>query len=399
MVLYHANGRVVIEHENYLEQQAHEQASDPDKAYIDQIECGKVPDTGVKDAVERVFIVVDKQEFQTLYSSDRDPGDVLPQFSNIESARFPTEGIDKATFMRYSTLADDVFRCEPSALEVRVPVTYPRRHIHSWSWKDFQEHNSDQPPLVPGKTYQKCYDHQMAYIRRDEIEAYIVPWLRRLEKVIPAKEKPDEQKNKLGSRKLPGIQQPPGLLEKIHLYNATLQFGLPKPVQRDVIDALDLQIYQTKLRDCHLETLEITIGRLYGRGVAVLDPVISRFIGTYAFRSVDDLKDPTSNTEVEDSPTSQREDVCAPTSLENERSRYKPPYKNLKRKFLEYSTENGNRQDYPNDTFIVPPELPVLGHCIKHWSGIRSNGSTAAAYTGYPLNVGESRWSTSEGTK
>ncbi|KAI2482128.1 hypothetical protein Ptr902_06509 [Pyrenophora tritici-repentis] len=42
-------------------------------------------------------------------------------------------------------------------------------------------------------------------------------------------------------------------------------------------------------------------------------------------------------------------------------------------------------------THELPPVLPVLGHTARHWSGVRKNGSTAAAFTGFPLNIGKGK--------
>ncbi|KAF1843126.1 uncharacterized protein K460DRAFT_356894 [Cucurbitaria berberidis CBS 394.84] len=375
MVLYHTSGRVVLAHEIYLEEQAQIEAGDGKGRYTDPIDRLKILDTEVTNPRERVFIVVDTQQFQTLYSY-RDPTaskEILSQFSNETSKRFPPEGIDKATFMSCSTLADDVFRCEPTVRTVTVPATYPRQYTYYHSWNYFNSCKEYKPLLVKGKKYIKGLDHQMAYIRRDEIEAHLIPWFNRMEEIVRNKEQPENLRKPIRQSDLPIIEPSTELLVNIHLYNAMLQFGLPRFVQRDVIDALVFQMYQTKLNACHLETLEITVGRFYGRGVAVLDPVINHFIGTYASRSAADRKNPNG----------------LPASLsETENPVQEPQNQNGKRKFLEYSTESGIRKQYPEDTVIVPPELPVLGHCIKHWSGVRGNGSTVAAHTGYPLNVG-----------
>lgn len=150
-------------------------------------------------------------------------------------------------------------------------------------------------------------------------------------------------------------------------------------------------MYKVKLLDCHLETLEMTIARFYGNGVAVLDPVINHLIGTYAFRTVSDRKNPGAVPESATRPMG--DDNASTSNSTNVGSEVEKPstYKNLnsRRRLLEYSSQNGLRTQHVNDTFIVAPYLPVLGHSIRHWSGIRANGSTAAAHTGYPLNVGK----------
>ncbi|KAJ4361804.1 hypothetical protein N0V83_010745 [Neocucurbitaria cava] len=389
MVLYHPDGRVVIEHEHYLENKAYKRAKD--FMYTDQIEFGKIPDVKEEKKGQRVYIVIDDQEYRTMHGTYNDVGEVLPRFSSSETARFPDGGIDKVTFMKCSTLADEKLRYEPSAPDVRVPVTNPRlHHVGDYSkWSDFQRDWEERTLSIPDTKYQKSFNHQMAYIRRREIEEYIIPWLSKMEGIVRdleeiekdghVKGKPNERS--ITRAQLPEIEVPTALLEKIHLYNAMLQFGLPKFSQQRLIDALILQMSRMRLSDCHLEVLENTVGRFHGRAMAILDPVINHFVGTYAFRTLDDRRHPAPDT---------TEEIVAEASAGDD-SGPEPLYPNMKKEFLDYSTLNGERHDFPDDTVIVPPQLPVLGHCIKHWSGIRSNGSVAAAHNGYPLNVGRHR--------
>jgi hypothetical protein len=220
----------------------------------------------------------------------------------------------------------------------------------------------------------------VAYIREDESLAHIVPWLERMEDVVRDKEDRPSVKDK-DPRDLPQIDIPAELERKIHLYNVMLQLGIPKFFQKPLIDALVLQMYQTNLGQCHLDTLEMTIGRFYARGVAVLDPVLSHFIVTYAFRSIVNRQQPE---------PSEDDRILHPGPPPNDKrkdlERYAPL--NTKREWLTFSTATPHRKDYPDDTHSVPPKLEVLGHSIRHWSGVRRNGSTAAVTTGYPLNVG-----------
>ena len=85
---------------------------------------------------------------------------------------------------------------------------------------------------------------------------------------------------------------PEQILDKIHLYNAMLQLGLPRFVKLPLVNALVLQMYQTKRSPCHLDTQEITIGRFHARGLAILDPVINALVGTYALQALDDRRSP-----------------------------------------------------------------------------------------------------------
>jgi hypothetical protein len=64
-------------------------------------------------------------------------------------------------------------------------------------------------------------------------------------------------------------------------------------------------------------------------------------------------------------------------------------FSNSKREYLEFTEQEAYRDNFTGDTYLLPPELPVIAHSIKHWSGVRKNGSTAVAHTGFPLNIGK----------
>jgi hypothetical protein len=207
---------------------------------------------------------------------------------------------------------------------------------------------------------------------------------------------------------------PEELLNKIHLYNAMLQLGLPSFIQRPLIDKLVDQMYRTNLNACELEILEITVGRFYSQGVPVLDPVLCHFVGTYPLRMLQDrqisrrLEVPKVVDGHNDQSTDQREEPEAPRNTdappkgETEKTEkanteginehwdltLQFDFSESDRRYLDFAEYRGGRRDFPHDTFVLPPKLPVLGHSIRHWSGIRRNGNTAAAHTGLPLNVG-----------
>jgi hypothetical protein len=125
--------------------------------------------------------------------------------------------------------------------------------------------------------------------------------------------------------------------------------------------------------------LEMTVCRFYSRGVAILDPVINHFIGTWPLRSSADRQ----NAEP---PQKLRVLLKEPQHEQEAEKTYLPH--GADRKWLDFKELPAHRKDFPEDTVSLPPRLEVLGHCIRHWSGIRRNGSTAAAHTGFPLNVG-----------
>jgi hypothetical protein len=358
MVLYHANGQVMKAHEGYLEQAARKKAEDPHNRYEEQIEVAKAKDPNARDARDiSVYIVVGVQgEYRELYANEFSAlmDNVLEGFvSSTASGRLPPEGLDRRTLMRCSSLADDHFTFEPRATELHLPVTYPRHHLN--------------------RQYYDRKDDQMAYVREEEITAYIIPWLNEMESKLdnPAIELED----------LPQIGYPDLLLGKIHLYNVMLQLGIASRFQRPLVDALILQIYQTNLNECHLDTLEMTVCRFYSRGVAILDPVINHFIGTYSRRTTADRANPKPLDALRILPDVPTEDN------RTDDIRYLPV--GTTREWLEFRNVRPDpRLDYPDDTVSLPPRLEVLGHCIRHWSGLRRNGSTAAAHMGFPLNVG-----------
>ncbi|KAI4688734.1 uncharacterized protein J4E84_004664 [Alternaria hordeiaustralica] len=251
----------------------------------------------------------------------------------------------------------------------------------------------------------------MAFIRPEEIIEYVIPWLQKVEKQINRKgDELDKEDDARPPKETRRARQPTGpdvaitmripdaLDDKIHLYNAMLQLGLPKSVQL---------MYKTKINACHLATLEHTVGRFYSRGVAVLDPVLCHFIGTYSRRTLQDRKNvrppPGSDNETSDDANKPGEQLPEEAQGADNQSGEEPPatapvpeiesnfdFKNSERKYLGYHDQPAGRgKPYDEDKFILPPELPVIGHSIKHWSGVRKKGSTAAAHNGFPLNIGK----------
>jgi hypothetical protein len=394
MVLYHANGRVVKAHEDYLEREAARHATTPNIQYEDQIEVCKKHTPAAREQEKTARIIIDPQVWYTLYFKDHGTlWEEIPDFQRPDpSEPIPEKGVDRATLMKCSTYTDEYFRYHPDEVELHLPICYPR--VHSCG------------------QYQHRDDDQMAYIRGDEIENYIVPWLHEMKSHLQTirgskgkeKERPivkyrkDEDGNISGYNpvfdfEVPAVKIPKDLLEKIHLYNCMLQLGLPSFIQRPLIDALVAEIYRTPLQECHLEVLEMIVARFYSLGVAVLDPVLSHLVGTYAFRSIEDRQHgrPEENADRNAAPdtTPSAEDLTPQSVADDFKATENAfDFSQSKRQLLTYSDHPGKRLKYPNDTFILPPKLPVLAHSIRHWSNVRANGSAAAATTGYPLNVG-----------
>jgi hypothetical protein len=426
MVLYHANGRVVIAHENYLEQEARKKALAD--GYVEQIDFCRQRRTA--PSADPVRFIIDSQRFKTLYCwwKNGEGSD----WKNIDGFRQDGDheimaDIDRDTLRKCSTFADEYFRNNPEQNRLHLPVRYPWQHVWNQGNMPSEDFQKDNPGRVAVTDKRHIYhtDAQMAFIRPDEIERYVIPWLKKVQDSEAAQEKKNEKgkapavsgsKKRKWTSESDSMASPNGtlamniprdLLGKIHLYNAMLQLGLPKFVQLPLIDAIVLEMYERKLSQCELDTLEITIGRFYSRGVAVLDPVLNHLIGTYAFRTQDDRRQPQSSADAripgEEALEKSSTDKSGKTDKPAHMKRADGTHENIaedgaepesvdfsktKRKYLEYAEQEVDRGVYTGDTYLLPSELPVIAHSIKHWSGVKKNGSTAAAHTGFPLNVG-----------
>ncbi|KAF2875644.1 hypothetical protein BDV95DRAFT_562320 [Massariosphaeria phaeospora] len=351
MVLYHDDGQVVAEHELRLEKQAKKHAET--YGYTDQKEIAEQLSSQPSANEEYVYFIVDEQKFRTLYSKEGGDqtryetdhkfpdldlhGGRIARFERQGTQPFPTDGVHKKTLMKCSSLAHEFFSFDPLAKELHLPVKRARRHVANT------------------KTYYDHHHPQMALIRSKPIERYIIPWIDRMRRREEAYEK-DKQKTKL-----PEIALPRRLFSKIHLYNAMVQLDMPKFAQKNLISALCTEMYEKDLSQCELDALEITIGRFNSNAVGILDPVLNFFVGTYALRTLSDRQN------------------HLPSNTREHKRAYMP-------RFLRYTNRKATPRD---DTIIVPPKLPVLGHSIKHWSGLRGDDDAAAARTDFPLNVGK----------
>ncbi|KAI4658745.1 uncharacterized protein J4E79_006504 [Alternaria viburni] len=412
MVLYHANGRVVEKHDQYLDDEARSLADH--YRYIDQVDVYNQKSADASS--DNVEIIIDKQEYRTLYCEREGYWETIKKFRRKSSYTIPTT-VDRATLRKCSTFADDHFTYNPGAKTLHLPVRYPRQHHAALGELSTQDFDINYHFCVSGKRLAEQPDDQMAFIRPEEINEYVIPWLQKMQKQINRKgdelDKEDDARSPKETRRARQPTGPDGAVamgipvaldDKIHLYNAMLQLGLPKSVQLPLIDKIVMQMYKTKLNACHLATLEHTVGRFYSRGVAVLDPVLCHFIGTYPRRTLQDRRNvkppPESDTESSDDTNKTGEEASeeaqgADTQSGEELSASAPApkpfdFKNSERKYLSYYPQPAGRaKPYDEDTYLLPPELPVIGHSIKHWSGVRKKGSTAAAHNGFPLNIGK----------
>lgn len=385
-------------HEDYLETEAKKIAdkaryTDPGRQATQIIEARNEARKRSRESnADRVHIVVDRQHYTELYYSKQTTclGEHLTCSREDPSEPFPDGGIHLTTLMGCSSTAYDFFTLKPNETVLHLPVCYPRQHAFGQGFKtdrdyvEFVINNGPENIEETGLAYLRHKEDQMAFIRDEEITLYLIPWLSEMEKYLKNEHRAsgEEQSD------LPRITIPEDLLQKIHLYNVMLQLGISMRFKQPLIDSLILQMYETRLQKCHLDTLEMTVARFYSHGVPILDPVLNHLVGTYALRTRDDREHPALD---------EKQRVLQKLPEEDEaREREKGQlYLEAKpeRGWLEYQTQLSDERRFikrrrVDDTVIQPPKLEVIGHCIRHWSGIRRSGNTAAAHTGYPLNVG-----------
>jgi hypothetical protein len=144
MVLYHANGRVVKAHEDYLEREAKKVSDTPYNRHLDPIEVAKQKGPEARNQQNRlVHIVADVQFYGELFVRETSgfQAERLDRFSvKKRSGLIPRErGLDRRSLMRCPSFADDFFTYHHTADLLRLPVCYPRMHLFGLS--DYQGPN------------------------------------------------------------------------------------------------------------------------------------------------------------------------------------------------------------------------------------------------------------------
>ncbi|KAI8936634.1 hypothetical protein NX059_007033 [Plenodomus lindquistii] len=153
MVLYQANGRVVQEHEDYLEQDAANNAAK--YKYEEQISIynGKNKPTSTTD---KVTLVVKEQHSRTLYhdtyGNDSAKGGAWEwlRHNNLDEKIIT---VDRAALIMSSSLAEEHCQYNPASTELKLPVSWPRSHAacnYANSGEQIQSDFGDRI-LVPGK--------------------------------------------------------------------------------------------------------------------------------------------------------------------------------------------------------------------------------------------------------
>ncbi|PSN67645.1 hypothetical protein BS50DRAFT_620163 [Corynespora cassiicola Philippines] len=404
---------------------------------------------GIEAGYPRVQFVIEPQSFRTLYSvptsvaegyghdPDQYPeiyGNHIPEFDSVGKWPFPPQGVDKAVVMRYCGAAEEQLLLNPTSKNVTLPIRWPRRHdsakysqgehvagidagviekfIVPWllEIEEVQKHRAERERRrkrrerevhSPGRPVSRTFfgetltwdilpkpeevpdseDERMGGEKKPRINAEV----RRRKTVLEDIEEEsdlDEDDVPENDNDLPAddgttprinIDKTSSLAEMIHLYNAILQLGIHMSEQRALAEKIVHEMSQRDYKDCELTLIELTIGRFYSRSVGVLDLVLNHVVAMHAQRRRDDRANPESLKDIED-------------NLRRGGANIDPDGSNPQ--YLEYSSTNAGRQDYPDDTVVVAPKLAVVGHNVKHWSGIRSDGNTATAYHGLPLNNG-----------
>ena len=235
MVLYHANGRVVDAHDQYLDDEARNLANH--YRYIEQIDVYN--QTRADASADDVKIIIDEQEYITLYYEKGGiEWEVIKKFRRKPPyTRLPA--VDRATLMMCSTFADEHFRYNPGERTLHLPVRYPRQH-HSARDESMDDFHKIFGTLVHGKKLAEQSDSQMAFIRPKEIKDYVIPWLEKVQKQSKEADEEEDVRSPKKAKHAHDLARPGGAIamgipqaleEKIHLYNAMLQLGLPKFVQ------------------------------------------------------------------------------------------------------------------------------------------------------------------------
>jgi hypothetical protein len=312
-------------------------------------------------AKDWVRIVVLEHSFRTIYSKAEipDDGEELPaRFSRQHRRIIPPlnqDGLDKQMFMMFSHEARDHFTYNPDSCRLPLPVKYPRKHVEG------------------KKIYEERDDKWTAFVKPEPIQNSIVPWLHALSALRPGR----HHRNTF-----PRIGRPEELRDKINLYNSMLQLGIPKFFQRKLIEELCMDIYSARLsedvEDFYL--LEMTIGRFNAQTVPVLDPVLCCLTGSFGLRDSDE-----------------RREIRPYPYRKNQNDSENRPYSYGLKPFKRESRTATEKPE--DDELILPPKRPVIGHCLKHWSGVRENGDRRAAHVGYPLHIGPSIYYHVRGTK
>jgi hypothetical protein len=179
MVLYHANGRVVIAHENYLEQEARKKALAD--GYVEQIDV--CLQTRTAPFADPVRIIVDSQRFKTLYCWWKNGEG--SEWENIDGFRQDGDheimtNIDRDTLRKCSTYADEYFRNNPEQNRLHLPVRYPWQH--QWNQGN-----------MPSENFQNDWPGRVAVTDKRHIYN-IIPWLEK----VRASETEQEKKNEKG---------------------------------------------------------------------------------------------------------------------------------------------------------------------------------------------------------
>lgn len=315
--------------------------------------------TGTATRPNGVRIRVVRHGFRTLYERAFGNSPIIEPYHVDKSVLIPPKDedpLDTETLIFCSNETRHLFEGDSKLAEVRLPAEYSRKHYEN----------------TRGYTWRHDVDDYYSYVQPAAIQKYIVPWLRKMEQIKTngGKFNMEGKVNiKDGSGLLPQIEIPRGpdqMEDRIHVYNSMLHLGILKYFQEPLIAELCDDVYNNKIKDSHLELLDITIGRFNSQAVAVLDPVLCCFTGAFNKRVRKE------RLLIQPNPANPDGSVSSGT---------------LKYGHLKVPRRLGETPG-PNDTPIIGPGLPVLGHCLRHWSLVDEKGDRTG--TGYPLDYFES---------
>jgi hypothetical protein len=280
-------------------------------------------------------------------------GEKIKDYEVVEAVVIPSEeedALDKTTLDWCSTQAREAFVLDKTRTEINLPCLWPPR----------LDINDGKYKLIRADV------NHFSFVHPDTIKTYVVPFLRDLER-FKSQSNMDEEarivrlKEGNAINKLPQFQIPETVEDRIHLYNCMLHLGILPHFKEPLIKKLCEDVKQNKLKDCHLELLEMTVGRLNAYAVPILDPVLCAFTGSFGLRDEHERLKIQQLTDENGNPISG------------------------KLRYARQKDHDGTeREVQPWEERVIPPQLPVLGHCLKHWSYVR-DGEVDSNHK-YPLD-------------
>ncbi|KAF2745267.1 hypothetical protein M011DRAFT_479104 [Sporormia fimetaria CBS 119925] len=163
-----------------------------------------------------------------------------------------------------------------------------------------------------------------------------------------------------------------------------LHLSLPRWFMNPLIERLSMYVYMRSLRDLEIPLLELTVGRFNEYAVGILDPVLCCLVGSFAGRTKEEVEE-----------IVVRYDAKQPSNQEmqtDEQEQGQQEDKDLGLRYTKHTDGTRILVQGMDTREITPPRYPILGHCLRHWSGVREDGVVRGTHLGYPLHIGTSKY-------